>query len=113
MPSILISSVLMGCAVQPITIPNTVEAWQDYGQEQALLGNRIRSEEKLSQSDQSGTLTSNLYQAYQVGYEKGRDEYCSQSAYLVAKSRRPYQGICDDINPFFRTDYDNALNDKW
>lgn len=109
----LLCTVLAGCAAQPITIPNTTDAWQDYGQQQALLGNRMRSEQKLAELDQSGPFTAELYQAYQTGYEAGKEKYCAQSAYMVAKSGRPYQGICDDIDPFFRGDYDNAMAESW
>lgn len=109
----LLCLVLVGCAAQPITIANTEEAWQDYGQQQALAGNRMRSEQKLSELDQSGPFTAELYQAYQAGYAVGKELYCGQSAYMAAKSGRPYQGICDDVNPFFRSDYDNAMSDSW
>ena len=109
----LLCVVLAGCAAQPITIANTTDAWQDYGREEASKGHRERSEQKLAELDQSGPLTADLYQAYQAGYAEGKAKYCSQSAYMVAKTGGPYQGICDDIDPFFRSDYDNAMAESW
>ncbi|WP_434997220.1 DUF2799 domain-containing protein [Vibrio scophthalmi] len=113
MPSILISSVLMGCAAQPITIPNTTEAWQDYGRQQAIKGHLSQSEQKLAELDQSGAFTDELYNAYQVGYAAGKEKYCSQSAYMLGRIGQPYLGICDDVDPFFRDDYRNGRHESW
>ncbi|EGU36138.1 hypothetical protein VII00023_13227 [Vibrio ichthyoenteri ATCC 700023] len=109
----LMCSVLMGCAAQPISIPNTTEAWQDYGRQQAIKGHQLQSEQKLAELDQSGVFTDELFEAYQAGYAVGKEKYCSQSAYMLGRIGQPYLGICDDVDPFFRSDYNNGRNESW
>ena len=46
--------------------------------------------------------------AYQSGYQEGKKEYCEQSAYMLGVRDMPYFGICDDIDPFFKQNYESG-----
>ena len=109
----LLCTILAGCAAQPITIPNTTDAWQDYGRQQAIKGHLLQSEQTLAELDESGLFTDEFYAAYQAGYDVGKEKYCSQSAYLLGQMGRPYLGICDDVDSFFRNDYNNGRYESW
>jgi len=105
---LILSILIVGCASQVLPESNTVASWQSYGEERAENGHVLQSQQKLSKLASPSELTSELYQAYATGYQAGKEEYCSQSAYMLGRTGRPYRGICDDVNPFFKNDYVNG-----
>jgi len=102
---VLATLLLAGCATQPPPLSNTEGDWSDYGKQRAEQGFLKQSEAKLAKMDQGGVFSQELYLAYVNGYEQGRLEYCSQSAYMLGVRGKPYMGICDRIDPFFQQDY--------
>mgnify|MGYP001232351240 FL=1 len=110
---LLLSFTLVGCSSQITpSLPDEVSAWQRYGEERAVEGYTIQSEKKLLTHSLSGEVTDELYQAYLDGYELGKEKYCGQNARMLGRLGKPYRGICDDIDPFFQSDYNNALR-QW
>ncbi|HAS62178.1 MAG TPA: hypothetical protein DCS35_06145 [Vibrio sp.] len=106
---LLFSFALVGCSSQ-ITpmLSDDVDAWQSYGEQRASDGYIVQSEKKLLAYAISGEVTSEQYQAYLNGYQLGKEEYCQQDARMLGRLGKPYRGICNDIDPFFQSDYDNA-----
>ncbi|WP_047047366.1 DUF2799 domain-containing protein [Vibrio mexicanus] len=108
---VVVSSILlMACAATPGPESSSAQAWKDFGQQQALKGSILQSENRLMKSDTKGELNNELYKAYQEGYRVGKEEYCNQNAYKMGVMGEPYLGICYDIKPFFQQDYDNGRN---
>lgn len=107
--AMLLFFVLVGCSSQvtPILADDPI-AWQRYGEQRAVEGYTVQSEKKLSAHSLSGEVTSEQYQAYLSGYQVGKNKYCAQSATMLGRIGKPYRGICNDINPFFQSDYNNA-----
>ena len=100
---------LVGCtATNTPTLSNDPQVWLDFGEEQALDGQIALSETKLAKHAMSGEISSEQYQAYLEGYEVGQKVYCDQDARMLGAEGKPYRGICDDINPFFRSDYEST-----
>ncbi|MFM2591064.1 DUF2799 domain-containing protein [Vibrio sp. TBV020] len=101
---------LVGCTSQPTPMTSLASDWSDYGQQRAEQGFIKQSESKLAKLDSQGYLNSELYMAYDNGYEQGRETYCSQSAYMLGVMGKPYRGICERLDPFFYQDYVSGKN---
>ncbi|WP_114766569.1 DUF2799 domain-containing protein [Vibrio rhodolitus] len=103
-----LSLLLVGCSsqIEPM-LSDDPTVWQSYGQERAMGGYIVQSEKKLAAFSLSGEVSAEQYQAYLSGYEVGKAAYCEQDARMLARTGKPYRGICDDIKPFFREDYWN------
>ncbi|WP_165310174.1 DUF2799 domain-containing protein [Vibrio ziniensis] len=83
-------AVIAGCS----TPPNSAGSWLVNGYEDGVTGRT------------QITKVSSKYQAsYLEGYELGRQEYCEQDAFELGKLRRPYRGVCDELDPEFRAAY--------
>lgn len=106
--SLALLVLLSGCAQQVLLTSMQPNEWQQYGQEQALVGYEKLSEQQL-QSKAKIDVTHVLFQAYSTGYEKGRITYCQQDPTILGKRGEMYRGICDDIRPTFRTWYNNGM----
>ncbi|MBA5764546.1 DUF2799 domain-containing protein [Vibrio sp. 404] len=107
--TLLFGLVLVGCSSQiTATLSDDVASWQRYGEQRASDGHIVQSEQKLVMHSLSGVVTAEQYLAYLDGYQVGKEKYCAQSASMLGRIGKPYRGICDDINPFFRSDYNNA-----
>ncbi|WP_194439579.1 DUF2799 domain-containing protein [Vibrio fluminensis] len=105
--------VLVGCSSQAVpTLSADPAAWQSYGEERATGGYIVQSEKKLAEYSISGDVSSEQYQAYLDGYKVGKASYCEQDARMLARTGKPYRGICDDVNPFFRNDYMNYRHES-
>ena len=102
---LLVSLLLIGCVQTSLPIASTVDAWQAFGTERALNGNIKLSEASLVKMMNDSGLEASLYAAYSQGYEAGRAEYCAQNAYILGVKGQQYLGICDQINIWFRDDY--------
>ncbi|WP_038175266.1 MULTISPECIES: DUF2799 domain-containing protein [Vibrio] len=102
---LLMTLLLAGCSTQPPPMSNAAQDWIDYGQLRAENGWLKQSQSKLTKLDSDGYLTPELYMAYENGYEQGRATYCAQNAYMLGVTGKPYQGICDKLDPFFQQDY--------
>ncbi|KGY11143.1 hypothetical protein NM22_17260 [Vibrio tubiashii] len=102
---VLATLLLAGCTSQPPPLSSVDSDWFDYGKQRAEQGLLKQSEIKLAKLDQSGIFNQDLYLAYSNGYEQGRADYCSQSAYMLGVMGKPYAGICERIDPFFQQDY--------
>ncbi|RJX70748.1 DUF2799 domain-containing protein [Vibrio sinensis] len=113
--ALLLSSLFLmfGCASNTSPLSNIPMDWFDFGKQQALEGRLKQSEQKLSANDQDGYLTSSLYNDYQLGYMKGKTEYCTQDASILGATGRPYLGICDDVDPSFQEQYDSGQDLFW
>lgn len=107
---VLVVLLLAGCATQLPPLSNVESDWSEYGKQRAEQGFLKQSEVKLAKLDQGGVFNQELYLAYSDGYEQGRLEYCSQSAYMLGVVGKPYAGICDRIDPFFKQDYISGRN---
>ncbi|EDP58350.1 DUF2799 domain-containing protein [Vibrio sp. AND4] len=96
------------------TLPSSTNAtdWQGFGKQTALNGSIELSEEGIAKLDNTNLATAELIMAYQTGYQEGKQEYCAQSAYILGVRGAPYSGICDDVNPFFRNDYESGRMSK-
>ncbi|WP_070963345.1 DUF2799 domain-containing protein [Vibrio sonorensis] len=101
---ILLIAFTFGCTTMPFPDSADASQWEDLGKQRALNGYSAQSQDRLSKA--AGQMVSNeLYTSYRLGYEAGRDEYCSQNAYMLGVKRVPYSGVCDLIDPFFKQDY--------
>jgi hypothetical protein len=105
MNKILSAIFLLGCSVQLFAMPSNQVDWQDYGYQQGLKGQMKVSLVEMSEMEKARTLTPELYAKYSAGYEEGRLAYCQQDAFDLGTMQRPYHGVCDQINPSFRTAY--------
>lgn len=101
---------LVGCASQPTPLSSAQGDWFDYGQARAEKGYLQQSEKQLAKLDQGNYLNQELYTAYTMGYENGRESYCGQNAYMLGVTGKPYLGICDQLDPFFNQDYISGRN---
>lgn len=112
---LLVSSLFLmfGCASNTPPVSNVPMDWFDFGKQQALEGKLTQSELNLSEIDQSGYLNAALYNDYLQGYAEGKVEYCDQNARLLGGTGRPYLGICDDVNPTFKQQYDVGREQFW
>ncbi|MCK6263090.1 DUF2799 domain-containing protein [Vibrio sp. ZSDE26] len=105
---LLITLFVVGCA-QLSTPESMAEAdWSEFGKQRGVEGQLFHSQERLAKYDTQGVLTDELYMAYENGYGEGKAEYCSQSAHMLGVMGKPYRGVCDDINIWFRQDYDSG-----
>ena len=107
---VVITLMLAGCSVAPTPMTTAASDWADYGQQRAEQGFIKQSESKLAKLDSQDYLNSELYLAYDNGYEQGRQTYCSQSAYMLGVMGKPYRGICERLDPFFYQDYVSGKN---
>lgn len=105
---VLGSIFLTACVTQPIPQSSLSEEWKRYGEHQALRGLVMQSEHHLNRSGARELMSEELYSAYQAGYNKGKTEYCQQDARSLGRMLKPYYGICDDVDPFFRKDYNSG-----
>ncbi|NLS12417.1 DUF2799 domain-containing protein [Vibrio sp. SM6] len=107
MKFVISSIVLMfvvGCAGIPFPSgQQQASAWEQFGQDQALEGQRKLSQRGLG--GQVAGMTVAQYQAYSQGWEIGRIQYCDQDARNVGLRDFTYRGICDTIDPLFRSQY--------
>ncbi|NLS12418.1 DUF2799 domain-containing protein [Vibrio sp. SM6] len=101
---------LIGCAGPIFPVGESSSQWMEFGQTQAQAGEPKQTQTQMSANVSS--LTSEQYQSYSEGWDKGQAMYCSQSPQMLAIEERPYMGICDTINPFFREDYNNARQEN-
>ena len=95
-------SVLLGCAQTKGPEDGTAESWQAFGLAEATKGYMKKS------PDDFESISSDLYKAYTVGYEEGRQEYCQQDAYKLGIMGKPYTGICDDLDWKFRMRFNDG-----
>ncbi|UPQ88273.1 DUF2799 domain-containing protein [Vibrio sinaloensis] len=102
---ILLSILLVGCSSQPIPLSSSTQDWRDFGQQQAQMGWLKQSQSALAKQRSDSVLDSELYLAYDSGYEVGRNNYCQQDARMLGVVGKPYLGICDQLDPFFYQDY--------
>lgn len=103
---------LVGCASQPTPLSSAQGEWFDYGEVRGGKGYHPQSKRQLAKLDQHRYLNQELYAAYTMGYEQGRQSYCEQNAYMLGVKGRPYRGVCDQINPFFKQDYQSGRNSR-
>lgn len=101
---------LAGCASQPTPVSSVESDWYDFGQSRGEKGYFQQSEKQLAKLDQDNYLNQDLYSAYVAGYEDGRRSYCGQNAYMLGVTGKPYLGVCDQLDPFFRQDYMSGRN---
>ncbi len=90
----VVIATLAGCSAQPDTTSFNADDWQTYGYEEGVAGHA----QLISVTGVNGA-------SYMEGYELGRQEYCEQDAFELGKLQRPYRGVCDEINPDFRSAY--------
>ncbi|HAS6349287.1 DUF2799 domain-containing protein [Vibrio sp. IRLE0018] len=96
---------LVGCVQTPLPQSEQVSDWHRFGEETALDGKLALSEARLLKLAQPRELSTSLLTSYQMGYQEGKQQYCQQNAYLLGVIGKPYYGICDDVDPFFKQDY--------
>ncbi|HDM8052445.1 DUF2799 domain-containing protein [Vibrio harveyi] len=111
MRSIIIGAMLLfltACAQTRLPDSVNVTDWQDFGKQSALDGLIELSEDRIVKLDDTNRATPELIIAYQSGYQEGKKEYCEQSAYMLGVRDMPYFGICDDIDPFFKQNYESG-----
>ncbi|MGY3568607.1 DUF2799 domain-containing protein [Vibrio paucivorans] len=102
----LMSAMLLtACAHSPLPLTAESSGWEAFGKQQALDGQLKISQQSLEKRADVSVWNPDLYSAYSIGYEMGKQEYCSQSAYILGVKQERYLGICDDINIFFQQDY--------
>ncbi|WP_122035022.1 DUF2799 domain-containing protein [Aliivibrio sp. EL58] len=100
---------LAACSSTPPPTSNVDSDWQAFGYERAMKGWIVQSESKLAKLADGKTVSEANYQAYTAGYNKGQEEYCDQSAYMLGVVGKQYNGICDKLDPFFRQDYVSGM----
>ncbi|MGF1721554.1 DUF2799 domain-containing protein [Vibrio kyushuensis] len=106
---VLLTMVLVGCA-QLATPDSLLESeWAEFGKQRGEKGYLRHSQPKLEELDQQGILTDTLYAAYDTGYKEGQSEYCSQSAFTLGLSGKPYLGICNKIDTQFDYNYNAGM----
>ncbi|MCZ4295678.1 DUF2799 domain-containing protein [Vibrio sinaloensis] len=101
---------LAGCASQPTPLSSVESDWFNYGLSRGDKGYIQQSEKQLAKLDSGSFFNQALYDAYTKGYEQGRLNYCGQNAYMLGVRGRPYQGVCDQLDPFFSQDYMSGRN---
>lgn len=84
--------------------------FSELGKKQALDGytqlDRLGVKKKTLQKK----VTPEEYQEYLSGYESSLPEFCKlDNAKNFALEGKPYNGTCDEIDPKFRTVYDEML----
>ncbi|MEZ8825517.1 DUF2799 domain-containing protein [Vibrio amylolyticus] len=106
---LLIALFAVGCA--QVSTPTSMAAndWAEYGKQRGLEGHWQDSQDRLTKQDLNGVLSDELYMAYEQGYGDGKTEYCSQDARMLGVAGKPYRGICDDVDVWFRQDYNAGL----
>ena len=111
MRSIIIVAMLLSLtACAQTKLPSSANAtdWQVFGKQTALKGSLELSEDRIAKLDDTNRVTPELIMSYQTGYQEGKEEYCQQSAYILGVQGAPYYGICDDLDPLFRNDYESG-----
>jgi hypothetical protein len=101
---------LAACSSTPPPTSNVDSDWNAFGYERAMKGWIVQSESKLTKLSEGKMVSDANYQAYIAGYNKGQEEYCDQSAYMLGVVGKQYNGICDNTDPFFRQDYINGMH---
>lgn len=96
---------LVGCVQTPVPLSDQDADWYALGKQTALDGQRGLSDRQIRELAEQKSSNSVLISAYQEGYQVGKQQYCQQSARMLGVMNKPYAGICDDIDPFFRQDY--------
>ncbi|MGL0815768.1 DUF2799 domain-containing protein [Vibrio vulnificus] len=96
---------LTGCVQTPLPQSEQALDWHTFGVESALEGKMALSEARLLKLAEPRNLSANLLASYQAGYQEGKQQYCQQNAYMLGVIGKPYYGICDDVDPFFKQDY--------
>lgn len=96
---------LVGCAQVPLPLSEQAADWHRFGEETALEGKIAFSETRLLTLAQPRELSASLLMSYQAGYQEGKQRYCQQNPYMLGVIGKPYYGICDDLDPFFKQDY--------
>lgn len=96
---------LTACSTPPPPSSMLDSDWKTYGYDRAMLGWVIQSESKLVKLSDGKAVNESNYEAYTSGYNAGQEKYCQQSAYMLGVIGKPYNGICDKVDPFFRQDY--------
>lgn len=99
---IALTVVLAGCSSMP-TANNSPAEWRDYGEKTAIHGKRLLTEDAISINDDE------QYAAYVEGYESGQKTYCSKNAFELGRSGQLYRGICDEMDPTFRENYNTGV----
>ena len=108
---LVFSVVLFGCAQTLPTTSNT-DDWQMFGEQMAMKGHTKKDESSLAKSA-SSPIDSELYAAYDKGYEVGRAEYCSQNPRALGRRGETYNGICDDIDKWFGFNFERGAESKF
>lgn len=103
---------LVGCSAFPPPQSDSISDWKEYGEQRGEQGLLRQSESRLEKQDQTGSFSSEQYAAYQEGYQAGRLVYCKQNPYLLGVMGKPYNGVCDDLNPFYYQDYMSGRNSR-
>ncbi|MDD9194933.1 DUF2799 domain-containing protein [Aliivibrio sp. S3MY1] len=109
----VIMLLLVGCTTSQYEVPEkNADDWYQYGEQRAKHGFLVQERDVLEEVNSKETITGAFYNAYRQGYSSGIVIYCSQEAYILGLSEAPYFGICDQINPEFRTEYEKGRNHK-
>ncbi|MDN3615276.1 DUF2799 domain-containing protein [Vibrio gallaecicus] len=103
-----VSLMLVGCSQVSLPALSSLSDWKDFGEETALSGKVKQSEKQLVRASSLSALDSDAYTAYEQGYELGLEQYCSQNAHILGVKGEPYLGICDKINFWFQSDYNEG-----
>lgn len=103
-----VSLILVGCSQVSLPVLSSVNDWKDFGEETALSGKVKQSEKQLVRASSLSALDSDLYVAYEQGYELGLEQYCAQDAHILGVKGEPYLGICDKMNYWFQSDYNEG-----
>lgn len=104
---------LVGCtASQSEVSEKNADDWYQYGEQRAKNGFVFQEKEELERVNPEEMVTGEFYNAYSQGHTSGIAIYCSQNPYILGLSEAPYFGICDQIKPEFRTEYEKGINHK-
>ncbi|MFT6905137.1 MAG: hypothetical protein ACJAS1_001791 [Oleiphilaceae bacterium] len=83
------------------------------GKEQALDGYTQLDRLGVKKKTLQRKVTQEEYQEYLSGYESSLPEFCKlDNAKKFALEGKPYNGSCDEIEPKFRTVYDEMLKTR-
>ncbi len=104
--AILLTMILAGCAATNLPTDGSTESWSQFGYEEGQKGFIKKDQEWLELKEES------LFAAYSDGYEKGREEYCSQDAYKLGIMGKPYAGVCDELDWRFRMRYNDGRSNQ-
>ncbi|MDD9156929.1 DUF2799 domain-containing protein [Aliivibrio sp. S4TY2] len=109
----LMMLLLVGCtASQSEVKEKNTDDWFQYGEQRAKNGFLVQEKETLESVKPEEEVTEAFYNAYLEGHTSGTTIYCSQEAYILGLREAPYFGICDQIMPDFRAEYEKGKNHK-